>query len=267
MAERNIGGGTTVVPEFTPGGKRPNPWGWMAGIVIDPGNTLTQIAGSVAIKDPANPDKTRDHTKWWLPVIVAAVIAVAISLYIVPSIVIPMQAEAISAAVQDGKIAPEDAEMALGMASKFALPSAVVGAAIQTFVMLFVIAGIFHLLFRMVGGKGSFRNARAVVGYGMIIGTIGSLVKLPIMLSKETMFVELGPTLFLPNLEPSSTLYKFLFTGFDLFSIWWLVVLIIGLAIGYRVSKEKAATVIVLAWLAMSAIIAMLPGGGLGVSG
>lgn len=267
MAERHIGGGTTVVPESTPDGNRPNPWGWIAGIVVDPGNTLTQIAGNVAVKDPANPDKTRDHTKWWLPVTLAAVIAIVISLYIVPNIVMPMQAEAIRASVVERGGSPEDAEMALSMAAKFALPSAVVGAAIQTFVMLFVIAGIFHLLFRMVGGKGSFRNARAAVGYGMIIGTIGSLVKLPIMITKETMFVELGPTLFLPHLEPSHKLYKFLFTGFDLFSIWWLVVLIIGLAIGYRVSKGKAATVIVLAWLAMSALIAMLPGGGFGVSG
>jgi hypothetical protein len=239
----------------------------MAGVVVDPGDTFTQIAGNVAVKEPANPDKTRDHTNWWLPVVVAAVVAIAISLYIVPHIVMPMQAEAIRASIVERGGSPEDAEMALSMASKFAIPSAVIGAAVQTFAMLFVIAGIFHLLFRMVGGKGSFRNARAVVGYGMIITTIGSLVKLPIMISKETMFVELGPTIFLPALEPSDKLYKFLFTGFDLFSIWWLVILIIGLAIGYRVSKSKAATVVVLAWLVMSALIAMLPGGGFGVSG
>ena len=156
MAERNIGGGATVVPEITPGGKRPNPWGWMAGIVVDPGNTLTQIAGSVAVKDPANPDKTRDHTKWWFPVIVAAVIAIAVSLYTVPNIVIPEQAKVISASVIDRGGSPEDAEMALSMASKFALPSAVIGAPIGMFAMLFRIAGVFHLLYRMVGGKGSF---------------------------------------------------------------------------------------------------------------
>ena len=246
---------------------RPSPWGWMAGVVMDPGNTFTQIAGNVAIKEPAKPDKTHDHTKWWLPVVVAAIITAAISLYIVPNIVMPMQDEAIRASVVDRGGSPEDAEMALAMASKFALPSAVIGAPIQTFFMLFLVAGIFHLLFRMIGGKGSFRNARAVVAYGMIISTIGSLVKLPIMMSKETMYVELGPTIFLPQLEPSDKLYKFLFTGLDLFSIWWLVILIIGLAVGYKVSKGKAATVVVLAWLAMSALIAMIPGGGFGVSG
>ncbi len=267
MSERERDGGSPVVPEFTPTNNRPNPWGWMAGVVMDPGNTFTQIAANVAVEERGNPDKTRDHTRWWLPVIVTAIIAIVVSLYIVPNIVMPMQAEAIRASIVDRGGSPEDAEMALSMASKFALPSAVIGAPIQTFVMLFAVAGVFHLLFRMVGGKGSFRNARAVVGYGMIIGTIGSLVKLPIMISKETMFVELGPTIFLPQLEPSDKLYKFLFTGLDLFSIWWLVILIIGLAVGYRVSKGKAATVVVLAWLAVSALIAMIPGGGFGVSG
>lgn len=267
MSERDADGGASVVPESTPTSNRPNPWGWMAGVVMDPGNTFTQIAGNVAIKEPANPDKTRDRTKWWLPVVVAAVIAMAVSVYVVPNIVMPMQSEAIRASVVDRGGSPEDAEMALSMASKFALPSAVIGAPVQTLVTLFLFAGIFHLLFRMVGGKGSFRNARAVVAYGMIIGIIGSLVKLPIMISKETMFVELGPTIFLPQLEPSDKLYKFLFTGLDLFSIWWLIILIIGLAVGYRVSKGKAATVVVLAWLAMSALIALIPGGGFGVSG
>ncbi|MCD4690987.1 YIP1 family protein, partial [bacterium] len=224
--------------------QKPNVWGWIFGVIVDPANTFAQIAGRTAEPHPTDPAKTKDGTKWWLPVLVVALVAIVATIYIVPSVVMPMQEEALHAMIIEQGGTQADVDQAMSMAGKFTMPSAIIGAVIQTFIMLFVTAGVFHLLMKMVGGKGSFRSGRAVVAYSMIISAIGSLVKLPIMISKKTMTVELGPTLLLPQLEPSDRLFKFLVTAFDAFTIWWLIVLVIGLAAGYRVSRGKSVTVV-----------------------
>ncbi len=247
--------------------QKPSPWGWMFGVIVDPVNTFKQIVSRTSEPHPKDPAKTKDGTKWWLPVIVVAIVAVAVTLWIVPNIVIPMQREMIQEMVFEQGGAQADVDRAVSMAGAFALPSGIIGAAIQSFVMLFIIAGVLHLVMKMVGGKGTFRNGRAIVAYSMIISVIGSLVKFPIMISKKTMMPELGATLLFPNLEPSDRLFKFLYTGFDIFTIWGTIVLILGLAVGYRVSRVKSAVVMIVLWVLMAVVVSLIPGGPFGMQG
>jgi hypothetical protein len=101
----------------------------------------------------------------------------------------------------------------------------------------------------------------------MIVSVIGTIVKFPIMVSKKTMMPELGPTLLLPDLQPSDRLFKFLYTGFDVFTIWWMIVLILGLSVGYRVSRGKSVAVVVVLWALMSVFVMLIPGGPFGMQG
>ena len=245
--------------------QKPNAWGWMVGVILDPVNTFKQIVSHTADPHPTDPAKVKDTTKWWLPLIVVAVLGIGVAIWMVPNIVIPMQREMISEMVFEQGGAQADVDRAMAMASGFAMPSAIIGVIIQTFLMLFVIAGVLHLLMKMVGGKGTFRDGRAVVAYSMIVSAIGSLVKLPIMISKKTMMPEVGPTLLLPDLEPSDKLFKFLYTGFDVFTIWWMIVLVLGLAAGYRVSRGKSAVVVLILWVLMTVIVTLIPGGPFGM--
>jgi hypothetical protein len=247
--------------------QKPNPWGWMFGVIVDPVNTFTQIVSRTSEPHPKDPAKTKDGTKWWIPVIVAAIAAVAVTLWIVPNIVVPMQRQMVSEMIFEQGGTDADVDRAMSVASKVALPSGIVGAGIQTFLMLFVTAGVLHLLMKMLGGKGSFRNGRAVVAYSMIVSVIGTIVKFPIMVSKKTMMPELGPTLLLPDLQPSDRLFKFLYTGFDVFTIWWMIVLILGLSVGYRVSRGKSVAVVVVLWALMSVFVMLIPGGPFGMQG
>jgi len=245
--------------------QKPNAWGWMVGVILDPVNTFTQIVSHTADPHPTDPSKVKDTTKWWLPVLVVAVIAVAVTLWVVPNIVIPMQRQMIQEMVFEQGGTQADVDRAMSIAGGFALPSGIIGAVIQTFIMLFLTAGVLHLLMKMVGGKGTFRDGRAVVAYSMVITAIGSLVKLPVMISKKTMLPELGPTLLLPDLEPSDKLFKFLFTGFDVFTIWWMIVLIFGLAAGYRVSRGKSTAIVLVLWVLMTVLVTLIPGGPFGM--
>jgi len=240
---------------------------WIAGVFMDPTRTFESIVGRTAEPHPTDPQRTVDRTKWWIPVIIAAVVGLAVALYTVPNIVMPQQAEVIRETVIERGGTAEQAEQAISMSSAVATPMAVVGAIVGTFVMFFVIAGILHLVAKMLGGKGAFRNGRAIVAYSMLVSALGSIVKLPLMVVRKTLFVETGPTLFFPNLEPSDRLYRVL-TSFDFFNIWWIVLLIFGLAIAYRLPRVRVAVAVIVLWAVVAAVSSMLPAGGaFGVSG
>jgi hypothetical protein len=210
--------------------------GWISGVFLEPGSTFSSIAASVDRPHPKEPGRTKDMSKWWLPLLISIVIAVGISLYTVPTYVAPMQADAIREAVMQRGGSEADVEQAIAMSGAMLIPMSIVGVVVVTFIILFVSAGIAHLLMKMVGGKGLFRHSRAVVAWSLLVPALGSLIKLPLMIVRKSMIVETSPTLFIPKLEPSDRLFKFL-SSFDIFTIWWMIVLLIGLSVAYRTSR------------------------------
>lgn len=233
---------------------------WIMGVFMDPRSTFSRILETVERPHPKDPSKTKDMSKWLIPVIITAIVGVGISLYTVPNFVAPMQADAIRESVAERGGTVEQAEQAIQMSGAMMMPMAIVGAIIGTFVIVFAVAGVMHLLMKAVGGKGRFRNARAVVAWSMLVSTLGSLIKLPLMMAKDSMFVETSPTLFFRSLEPSDRMYKFL-SSFDIFTIWWIVLLVVGLAIGYRTSTSKSAIAVVVLWILIMLVATFMPGG------
>ncbi|MBD3368141.1 MAG: hypothetical protein GF405_08245 [Candidatus Eisenbacteria bacterium] len=256
-----------TMAESSPNEAKPSPWEWMLGIITDPKGTFQAIEANLRRPHPTDPAKTTDRTRWWIPVVMAAVVGAVVAVYTVPNIVMPMQEDTIRESVLERGGTMEQAEEAIDMSSTIGVPAGIIGAAAQVFVMLFIIAGVLHLIVKMLGGKGGFRGARAIVAYAMVIsGIIAPLVKLPIMVARQTIFVETGPTVlpFFRDLEPSDTLYKFLFSGFDIFSLWWYVVIAVGVAVCYRVKAGKAAAASIIIWAAMTALFTFTNLGGYG---
>jgi hypothetical protein len=237
-------------------------WGRMVGVFLDPRAAFESVSASVSAPDQANPGATRDGSLWWLPLLIVVLVSIAVVAYTVPNIVMPEQAKVIREAVVERGGTPEDAERAISMGTAVGLPMGMVSAAVGTFVFVFAGAGILHLLMGLVGGKGTFRHSRAVFSYSLLISALASLIKLPLMAAKKTMFVETGPTLFLRDLEPSDRLYRFL-SGFDIFTLWLVVVMVIGYAAAYRLPARKAAIVVVGLWLLFTCLMPFLPGGGM----
>jgi hypothetical protein len=251
--------------ESAPQGAKPSPWEWMLGVITDPRATFQAIEANLRRPHPTDPARTTDRTRWWIPVILAAVVAAAVAAYTVPSLVMPMQQDAIRQSVIESGGNEEQVERAIEMSSRIAVPAGIFGALLQTFIIVFVFAGLLHLIMMMLGGKGGFRAGRAIVSYGMVIsGVIGPLVKLPIMVSQKTLFVETGPTVlpFLRDLEPSDLLYRFLFSGFDIFTVWWFVVLGVGVAVCYRVGAARATIAAIILWAVSTALFTFMNFGG-----
>ncbi len=94
----------------------------------------------------------------------------------------------------------------------------------------------------IMGGTASFKHVMAVVAHSQSVSALGALISAPIMYARgvmSTSIANLGALL--PMLDETSFLAKLL-GGIDLFVIWWVVVLAIGLATLYRKKTSSIAT-------------------------
>lgn len=94
----------------------------------------------------------------------------------------------------------------------------------------------------IMGGTASFKHVMAVVAHSQAVSALGVMIAAPIMYARgvmSTSIANLGALL--PMLDETSFLAKVL-GAIDLFVIWWVVVLSIGLAALYRKKTSSIAT-------------------------
>jgi hypothetical protein len=101
-------------------------------------------------------------------------------------------------------------------------------------VISMVLAGILFAIFNAVlGGAATFKQTAAVVSHAGAISVIHQLFILPLNYARESMSSATNLGLFVPFLDESNIVSRFLGT-IDLFIVWWLIVLAIGLGVLYR---------------------------------
>jgi Yip1 domain len=97
-----------------------------------------------------------------------------------------------------------------------------------------VVAGIMLLIFNVaLGGDATFKQAYAVVAHSQVLLAVQQLFILPLNYTRETMASATTLAVFLPMLDDTSFLARFL-GWIDLFRIWWFVSLAIGAAVLYK---------------------------------
>ncbi len=94
-------------------------------------------------------------------------------------------------------------------------------------------------------GKARFKQLLSVMLYGEIINTVGMLVVLPMMLAKKSILVSLSLGVLAASQGPDSILYVAL-SKIDLFLIWEIIAIGIGLSIVYGMPRNKGYTLSVL---------------------
>lgn len=129
-------------------------------------------------------------------------------------------------------------------------------AAAGVWVAVFISGLVFLLFGKLAGGTGTFKQVMGVVYWSALISTgLALLVRLPIVLARDSLLeVSTGLAAFLPDPDPLSPTFQLL-QYLDLFAIWGLVVAIIGFAQIHGFPRNKAATVTILPWLLMSAVM------------
>ncbi len=110
------------------------------------------------------------------------------------------------------------------------------------FVAVLLTALLWAAFNTILGGTASFKQVMAVLAHSQIISALGAVFAAPIMYARGVMssgVANLGALL--PMLDETSFLARFL-GMIDLFMVWWVVVLAIGLAALYRKQTSSIAT-------------------------
>ncbi len=125
-------------------------------------------------------------------------------------------------------------------------------------------AAVIFGLFASLGGlDASYRQTLAVTVHAGVILALRDVVVTPVNYARETLASPATMTLFVPMLDEASAAARF-FGAIDLFVVWWLVVLAVGVARLYGRPARKTAAAFVGAYVGVAVIlaIAMLVSGG-----
>jgi hypothetical protein len=123
-------------------------------------------------------------------------------------------------------------------------------------IVLLVIAGIAFAIFNAVlGGDATFKQAFAVVVHSSVINAFQQLFVYPLDYARESMSSATNLAVFLPFLD-ENTFPARLLGGIDLFVIWWMVNLAIGLGVLYKRRTGPIAVGMLAVYLAIVLIVA-----------
>ncbi|PWT84194.1 MAG: hypothetical protein C5B57_05290 [Blastocatellia bacterium] len=133
---------------------------------------------------------------------------------------------------------------------RFAPYLAYVGAGFQVVAVVLgslIMAGLSWLVFNaLLGGEAKFKEVYAVVAHSGFVLAAAPLFVLPLDYVRESLTSPTSLAVFLPFLEENTFLYRLLGT-LDLFYIWWIVNLAIGLGVlSRRRTGPIAATLLII---------------------
>jgi Yip1-like protein len=128
-------------------------------------------------------------------------------------------------------------------------------------VMYLVVSGILFVLFNAtMGGDATFKKVFTVAVHSAPVGILGQLFTIPMNYARGTMTSATNLAVLLPMFDESSFIAKFL-GAIDLFLVWQLFVLAIGLAVLYRRRTQPIAITLLGLYVVIALIIAAVKAG------
>jgi hypothetical protein len=96
----------------------------------------------------------------------------------------------------------------------------------------------------ILGGQTSFKENYALMCWGGLIGIVASIVKVPLMLSKNSIEVYTSLAILMDGSQSKTFMFKLL-NAIDVFAIWQIIVLSIGFSVIYSFSKGKSYAAVI----------------------
>jgi len=209
-------------------------------------NIFTKIAKVLFSPSQAIPHLS--GADWLLPVLLAVVITFVTTLSMYPSVILPMAEQQIDKQMEK---MPSNQRGAMEMAKRqMRSPEA------QMFQSLIagIMQGIGLLLIALAvmaggaiaGGKGAkFTAIFPVVCWASLVGTIETLIRYPIALMKESLFVSFSFAALLDIEALGGPLYTLL-NHVNPFSFWWIAIVSAGVSYHYEFGRRKSIIVLLL---------------------
>jgi hypothetical protein len=157
-------------------------------------------------------------------------------------------------------------EMKEGAENPDLIGGAITGAIMQVVIGLITALLAWGIGSFVMGGDSKFKKVWGVTLLGGLIYLVGSLVKLPLMMAKGSMYVSFGLAALMPDKDFTSIMYWLLYY-LDAFMIWSMIVTGIGYAAVFNISRGKGITVAVISSLIVVLIMMALALLGMSLAG
>jgi hypothetical protein len=243
-----IGQDNALAPPAPDAEPKPNSFQRIIGVLFSPDTTFASIA--------RRPD-------WAVPLVLILVIALANGILIASRI--DFGAPAREAMAQNKNLTQEQMDRAekmsvgMGKVAKFIAP-------VFTALAMIVVAGALLLAVRLMGGEGDFKQAFSVTCYAWIPNVLQSIVLTIIIFAKGATAINpvALPTMvrsslaFLVDMKSQPMAFALL-SSVDLFTIWVVVLLVIGFAYVGRISKVKSSVAVVSLWVLSICLFKLVP--------
>lgn len=121
-----------------------------------------------------------------------------------------------------------------------------------------IVSGLAFAVFNAVmGGDAAFKQVFAVVVHSGIVLSVSQLFGLPLAYARGSMSGATNLAVFAPFLDDASFAARLL-GAVDLFLLWWVVSLAIGLGVLYRKRTTPIATTLIIVYVAIGVVIAAI---------
>ena len=125
-------------------------------------------------------------------------------------------------------------------------------------IITFALAGLLFGVFTAgLGGSATFKEVLAVVTHAGAVSILATLFTLPLNYARESLSSSTNLGVFTPFLDEGTLPARFLGL-IDLFLVWWVVVLAIGLAVLYKRRTGPVAFSLLGAYIGIAAVIALI---------
>ena len=125
-------------------------------------------------------------------------------------------------------------------------------------VLALIVAGLAYAVFNAaLGGDAAFKQVYAIVVHSGAIMVVQALFGLPLAYARESLSGTTNLGVFVPFLDENSFAARML-GSLDLFLIWWMVSLAIGLGVLYRRRTGPIATTLLVIYAAIGVVIAAI---------
>ena len=220
---------------------KPNPFARMIGALFSPNETFASIA--------RRPD-------WVVPLLVIVLIGYVSTFLIMPRMdwdaIVAMQEEQIKA--KNPNMSQEQLEQVEKMTKAGGKVFGWVAPVIAV-IWYVIVALVLLLAFRLLGGEGTFGKAFSATLYAWMPSVLNGIVLTIVIVARGGLVdptqmatvVKSNPA-FLVDMKAQPVLFALL-SSIDVFTIWTVVLLIIGFAALSRVSKAKATAIVIPLWV------------------
>jgi hypothetical protein len=212
-----------------------------AGVRVAPMGLLSRLIG-VVTSPKATFEAVVAHPRWLgMLALVTIIVALGVSL--------PLTTEAGRQAALDNNVRQMEnfgvqvsdemyANMAKGM--RYAVYQTFASVLFVGPIISVILAGILYGVFALMGGQATFKQLFAVYVHSTAISAVGQLFTGPLNYFRGSMSSATNLAVLLPMIDEHSFIGRLL-GMIDLFLIWWLVLLAIGLGVLYRRRTQPIA--------------------------